>query len=162
MASAHQRSPVASSPTSSARVALRVQDLLRRAGVRGFTQVTIANFSLPPHDLSMRPQVPRELTTVLDVLRLPEDNPDAARVLRNHLLDCEHAEHKILVQVRRCTPLLQAPACMQLAPGEQSRCLLRCMCKPPNVHMQGAASHNMRLQAEGGKGLRLGASAGLR
>ncbi len=81
---------------------MHVQDLIRRAGVWANTPITIADFGLPPHDLSKRPQVPRELTTLLDVLRLPEGDPDAARVLRNYLLDCEFAERKVLVKVGRC------------------------------------------------------------
>lgn len=45
-------------------------------------------------------QVPEDLTTLLRVVRLPDD-PEVARVLFNYLLDSESAERKVLVQVSR-------------------------------------------------------------
>ena len=51
---------------------------MRRAGLNGrngLPGVTIQSFDLPPHDLSRKRQVPPELTTILGVLRLPEDGP---------------------------------------------------------------------------------------
>ena len=75
---------------------------MRRAGLNGrngLPGVTIQSFDLPPHDLSRKRQVPPELTTILGVLRLPEDARTAC-ILRNYFLDCDSAERKVLVQVR--------------------------------------------------------------
>jgi hypothetical protein len=61
--------------------------------------ITVAHHDLPRHDISRRPQVPAEITTLLRVLCLPED-PAVSTILYNYLLDSESAERKILVEVR--------------------------------------------------------------
>jgi hypothetical protein len=62
--------------------------------------ISVINFDVPRHDLTRRPQVPAELTTLLRAVRLPEDgDAGVSNVLFNYLLDSESAERKILVQV---------------------------------------------------------------
>lgn len=60
----------------------------------------MVTYGLPRHNLARRPQPPSELTTILRVLQLP-DGP-AGDAVFNHLVDKEHVESRVLVEVRLC------------------------------------------------------------
>ena len=79
-----------------------------------FPTVNIVTFGLPKHNLSSKPQPPRELVTILGVLQLPEDGR-VGNVVFNHLVDSQRAEKRILVEVSQqdCTVQL-SPRCSML------------------------------------------------
>ena len=80
-----------------------VQDLMRQSGIprNWFPTIHIVTYGLPRHNLGAKPQPPADVTTMMQVLQLPDDGPVGAAMF-NFLVDFQHVEKRILVEVSCC------------------------------------------------------------
>ena len=77
---------------------------MRQSGIprNWFPTIHIVTYGLPRHHLGTKPQPPADVTTMLRVLQLPDDGPVGAAMF-NFLVDFQHVERRILVEVSCCS-----------------------------------------------------------
>ena len=78
---------------------------MQQAGIprNWFPTIHIVTYGLPRHNLGSKPQPPADVTTMMQVLQLPNDGSVGAAIF-NFLVDFHHVEKRILVEVRCCSP----------------------------------------------------------
>ena len=76
---------------------------MRQSGIprNWFPTIHIVTYGLSRHNLGSKPQPPGDVTTMLQVLQMPDDGPVGAAMF-NFLVDFQHVEKRILVEVGGC------------------------------------------------------------